>query len=562
MSSDQKAGWLAKKGRLFKRWKTRYFIISKGSVTYSKDPKVGGSKSISIPPNSDPILGLVESDGRYGFKLNASDGNHTLYADSAHERQTWVDAIKAIWRGTPVSSGASYSAKPQQPNYAMPPLSTPPPAMGGGQPSTRREAPQTGGGYSAAHAAVPAYNPASTPWEERVDIPKLERIEDKYDLQEQLGSGGFAAVKVAVDRQNGKQWALKQIKRKTFEDNKTHILQEIRIMRRLNHPNVVKLKEVFETPGELSIVMELMRGGELFDRILEKGSYSERDAASVLRKIVSGLHHVHSQGICHCDLKPENLIYATREEHSEIKVIDFGLSQFYDSPAAKVVQRIVGTPEYIAPEVISRKGYSASCDMWSIGVITYILLCGYYPFYGDNIQEIFKMVYKGHFEFPPDEWSTISESAKDLIRHLLVVDPTKRYTAEQCLNHPWIKGHTAAETALSPTIIENLRSFNARRRFKKGILAAIAMNKFQAAIGGIAANREPSMDRPASGGFAGAVAGAGRGSPGGGGGPQYAPSGGGVVPTPQQNRRHNPVENRQASLGRVTFDLNQLHLAQ
>jgi len=446
---------------MLKGWKSRTFRLTSTELQYAKSEK-GPFKVVAVKtPGVDIFGGKVEgsSSSKFGFKVHAKDGLLKLFAPSESERKEWISILERMDVET-IKNGNS-AGKPK--GNADAPLELEQLKVNVGGERARTPSPVGG---------------KKTSDQEDGKIEKITRIEDRYELKDTLGSGGFATVKVGLEKASSLQWAIKQIKRKTVEENKHHIMQEIKIMRRLNHPHIVKLHDVVETASDLYIVMELMRGGELFDRILSKGSYSEKDTSSVLRKVVSGLAHIHGKGIAHCDLKPENLIYATPDPDADIKIIDFGLSQLVDSPAAKTVTRIVGTPEYIAPEVISRKGYATSCDMWSIGVITYILLCGYYPFYGDSIQDIFHMVYKGKFEFPPEEWSKISESAKDLIKNLLVIDPSKRFTAEQCLNHPWIRGLAAPDDAVPDNVIRNLRAFNARRRFKKGVLAVISVHKF------------------------------------------------------------------------------------
>mmetsp|Transcript_9002 Transcript_9002/g.15352 ORF Transcript_9002/g.15352 Transcript_9002/m.15352 type:complete len:804 (+) Transcript_9002:196-2607(+) len=317
-------------------------------------------------------------------------------------------------------------------------------------------------------------------------------IEEHYDVKEALGSGGFSTVHLGIEKVSGKEWALKRIKRATVEANAADIKREVSILQRLDHPNIVKLHEVLDTPPELCISMELMRGGELFDRIVSRGSYSEKDTSRVLRKIVSALAHIHSKGVAHCDLKPENLIYTSGEDSAELKIIDFGLAHFVGPTAEAGDKTITGTPEYIAPEVVMRKGYSNSCDMWSVGVIMYILLCGYYPYYGSSPQEILWKVCFSKPDFPEKDWSKISTSAKDLISRLLQKEPAQRYTAEQTLKHPWIKGTAAPETAMPDTTIANLRAFNARRRFRKGVFAAMAISKFSWGIGKGRAGSVPS----------------------------------------------------------------------
>lgn len=188
----------------------------------------------------------------------------------------------------------------------------------------------------------------------------------------------------------------------------------------MNHPNVVKIYEIYEENDILYLCTELMSGGELFDRIVEKESYSEREAAETIRPIVDSIHYCHSQGIIHRDLKPENLLYESRDEKSIIKISDFGLARFLQND--EQASTACGTPGYVAPEIIEGKGYGEEVDLWSIGIILYIMLCGFPPFYNDNHTELFQQIVNLDYEFPSPYWDDISDSAKDLIKKILVKD--------------------------------------------------------------------------------------------------------------------------------------------
>ena len=226
--------------------------------------------------------------------------------------------------------------------------------------------------------------------------------------------------------------------------------------------------------------MELVTGGELFDRIVEKGSYSERDAAYVIMKITSAVKYLHDRGIVHRDLKPENLLYATESLESEIKLADFGLSTLVSEE--DMLRTACGTPGYVAPEVLKNKGYTKAVDMWSIGVIMYILLCGFPPFYEENTAQLFEQIMAGRYDFPDPYWTNISPSAKELIQKLLVVDAEGRYTADQVLAHPWITGQACSDGDLMD-VMKTMKKFNARRKFKMGILASISVNRMQRLAG-------------------------------------------------------------------------------
>jgi calcium/calmodulin-dependent protein kinase I len=218
---------------------------------------------------------------------------------------------------------------------------------------------------------------------------------------------------------------------------------EIAILKQVQHPNVIVLKETVDTKNCLFIVTELVTGGELFDKIVELGSYTEDNAATVIRKMVSAIDYLHGKGIVHRDLKPENLLLKDNTDITEIKIADFGLSKIVSSQV--MMQTACGTPGYVAPEILQTKGYEKEVDLWSIGVITYILLCGFPPFYNDNIAELFEQIMKAEYDFPHEYWDSISKEAKDFVSKLLVADPQKRMTSLQALAHPWLNGKSAGK---------------------------------------------------------------------------------------------------------------------
>eukprot|EP00276_Gloeochaete_wittrockiana_P005663 CAMPEP_0184657086 /NCGR_PEP_ID=MMETSP0308-20130426/16967_1 /TAXON_ID=38269 /ORGANISM="Gloeochaete witrockiana, Strain SAG 46.84" /LENGTH=448 /DNA_ID=CAMNT_0027094489 /DNA_START=257 /DNA_END=1600 /DNA_ORIENTATION=+ len=439
-------GYLMKRGSTLKTWQQRYFIFTPNGIKYAK--KKGGSlKIVEISKTELSKSGeAIDDHGMYGFKLVCSDKERTLYAKSKQERDAWVSILHVSNAPKPDGYGDKSSvASPSVPHQSNEPV------------------PKSN------NTIAPPQGPSRPVSPARPDMPihirKVAKITDVYELGKTLGTGGFAEVKVCKAKGTTSDWAIKIIKREVYMKNKDAITLEIRIMQQLDHPNLVRLHDVLESDHELYIVMEWLRGDELFNSIVSKGSYSERDAAKVLYKLVSALAYLHRLGISHCDLKPENIVYLSREPESPIKLIDFGLSVFTDSVAGRKTLMLQGTPEYIAPETLQGLGYPTSVDMWSVGVIVYILLCGYYPFYGDDMKKIFMKVLKGHYDFPHAEWDKISDAAKNLIRHLLVLDPHKRYTAEQCLLDPWLKGIAANDTALPDITVQNLKALNARRKW-------------------------------------------------------------------------------------------------
>eukprot|EP00752_Nemacystus_decipiens_P008887 g7932.t1 len=265
-------------------------------------------------------------------------------------------------------------------------------------------------------------------------------VREKYEIERsQLGHGHYGVVRRCWDKATREGFAIKTIKKSKVSRIES-LRREIEILRCVDHPCIIKLYDVYEDDRFIHLVTELCTGGELFDRIIQKteseeGHYSEKDAKVVVASILSGIEYCHNEhNICHRDLKPENFLFKRPDSDTEIKIIDFGLSRFEDMQSAMTTR--VGTPYYIAPEVLSRK-YDKACDLWSIGVITYILLAGYPPFYGESDQEIFASVRHGYFDFPSPEWDNISVEAKDFITQLLQKDPAARMSATQSINHSW-----------------------------------------------------------------------------------------------------------------------------
>jgi len=272
-------------------------------------------------------------------------------------------------------------------------------------------------------------------------------ITDEYDVGETLGTGHFSKVKLGTHRKTGQKVAIKIIIKPT--GNKISMLKaEVDILTKADHPNVVKLYKVLDTPTILYLVMELLTGGELFDRIIAKGHYSEADARTLTATMLNAVKYLHDKGIAHRDLKPENILLKDTSEAAEIKITDFGLSKiFSDDAAGEVVMKTAcGTPGYVAPEVLLHENYSSQVDLWSIGVIVYILLCGFPPFYGDNDNQMFRKIKAGQYKFLAPYWDPISADAKDFVSKLLVVDSSKRMDCAAALKHPWLQTSHQAST--------------------------------------------------------------------------------------------------------------------
>jgi len=298
-------------------------------------------------------------------------------------------------------------------------------------------------------------------------------VTDDYDVGDEIGRGAFSIVKSAKNRKTGRIWAIKFIDKKFVDKSDLMLLaREIDIMKKVEHPNVLRLNQVYETSDQLALVMQLVTGGELFYKIVEKGNYSERDAANIVAQMVKGVSYLHSQGIAHRDLKPENLLCSgeIEAEYQPFRVViaDFGLSKIFGS--GEKLETSCGTPDYVAPEVITAEGsYDKSVDMWSCGVITYVLLCGFSPFLSSTQTGLFEKIIKAEYDFPDPEWTHISEPAKDFIRHLLVKDPEQRYTAQQCMEHSWLNSTSVNKEALGG-IGSKMNKYNADRKMSRKVL--------------------------------------------------------------------------------------------
>ncbi|XP_065909896.1 calcium/calmodulin-dependent protein kinase type 1-like [Dysidea avara] len=309
------------------------------------------------------------------------------------------------------------------------------------------------------------------------------RVTQKYSIKETLGRGAFSEVVKAQDRETGTQYAIKIIDKKQLKGKEEALQNEIEVLRKVSHPNIVKLYEMYDDKSKVYLVMELVCGGELFDRIVEKGTYTEKDASELIAQILGGVNYLHSQGIVHRDLKPENLLCYSKED-SKIMISDFGLSKIASEPETMpAMQTACGTPGYVAPEVLRRQPYNQAVDCWSIGVIAYILLCGYPPFYDEEDSELFKQIMKGTYEFDSPYWDDISDSAKNFITHLMELDPKKRYNCEQALKHPWICGGMARTTNIHSTVTEQIHKTRARCNWKRVGNVVVAMQKMKLLMG-------------------------------------------------------------------------------
>jgi len=301
------------------------------------------------------------------------------------------------------------------------------------------------------------------------------KITEFYDMEKKkLGEGSYGSVCKSKSKSTGAVRAIKTISKAQMK-NVERFKKEIAIMKMMDHPNVVKLYETFEDHRNIYLVMEICLGGELFDRIIESGHFTEVQAAILMQQIIRAIYYMHENHVCHRDLKPENFLFMTADpiEKNLLKIIDFGLSCEFEQN--QVLTTKAGTPYYVAPQVLAGK-YDQLSDLWSCGVIMYVMLCGYPPFFGETDAEVLAKVRLGNFSFNAADWKNISEDAKNLIRMLLKMNPRDRYTAEQALNHEWImnKAPKAQGVSLQSGLVDNLRGFRSQNKLKKAALHIIA----------------------------------------------------------------------------------------
>jgi len=292
-------------------------------------------------------------------------------------------------------------------------------------------------------------------------------ITETYIIGDELGTGGFSVVKECTSKADGEKYAVKIIEKNALKEDIKLLKREIDIMKKVSHKNILQLHEIFEDNERVYIVMELVKGSELFDRIVEKGFYSERNAMNIVAQILDAVAYLHSLGIAHRDLKPENLLCSGAGDTEIVKIADFGLSKIQSDEDK--LHTSCGTPGYVAPEVLLCETYNESVDMWGIGIITYILLAGYPPFYDEtNPQDdtlLFDKVIHVDYDMDDECWDDVNELAKDFIRHLLVKDPKQRLTATQAKEHPWFKSNPKDKELL---ISRRMSDYNLKRKENVG----------------------------------------------------------------------------------------------
>uniref|UniRef100_M4DYY0 non-specific serine/threonine protein kinase n=1 Tax=Brassica campestris TaxID=3711 RepID=M4DYY0_BRACM len=300
----------------------------------------------------------------------------------------------------------------------------------------------------------------------------------KYELGKELGRGEFGVTHECIEITTRERFACKRISKEKLrtEIDVEDVRREVEIMRSLpKHPNIVSFKEAFEDKDAVYLVMEICEGGELFDRIVSRGHYTERAAASVAKTILEVVKVCHEHGVIHRDLKPENFLFSNETETAQLKAIDFGLSIFF-KPEKTLFNEIVGSPYYMAPEVL-RRNYGPEVDVWSAGVILYILLCGVPPFWAETEEGIAHAIVRGNIDFERDPWPKVSAEAKELVKDMLDANPYSRLTVQEVLEHPWIQNaERAPNVNLGDNVRTKIQQFLLMNRFKKKVLRIVADN--------------------------------------------------------------------------------------
>uniref|UniRef100_A0AAY4C5M0 calcium/calmodulin-dependent protein kinase n=1 Tax=Denticeps clupeoides TaxID=299321 RepID=A0AAY4C5M0_9TELE len=304
------------------------------------------------------------------------------------------------------------------------------------------------------------------------------RFTDEYQLYEELGKGAFSVVRRCVKKSTGQEYAAKIINTKKLSARDHQKLErEARICRLLKHPNIVRLHDSISEEGFHYLVFDLVTGGELFEDIVAREYYSEADASQCINQILESVSHIHQHDIVHRDLKPENLLLASKMKGAAVKLADFGLAIEVQGDQ-QAWFGFAGTPGYLSPEVLRKDPYGKPVDIWACGVILYILLVGYPPFWDEDQHKLYQQIKAGAYDFPSPEWDTVTPEAKNLINQMLTINPAKRITADQALKHPWVcQRSTVASMMHRQETVECLRKFNARRKLKGAILTTMLVSR-------------------------------------------------------------------------------------
>nr|XP_023694217.1 calcium/calmodulin-dependent protein kinase type II subunit beta-like isoform X5 [Paramormyrops kingsleyae] len=304
------------------------------------------------------------------------------------------------------------------------------------------------------------------------------RFTDEYQLYEELGKGAFSVVRRCVKLCVGQEYAAKIINTKKLSARDHQKLErEARICRLLKHPNIVRLHDSISEEGFHYLIFDLVTGGELFEDIVAREYYSEADASHCIQQILEAVLHCHQMGVVHRDLKPENLLLASKCKNAAVKLADFGLAIEVQGDQ-QAWFGFAGTPGYLSPEVLRKEAYGKPVDIWACGVILYILLVGYPPFWDEDQHKLYQQIKAGAYDFPSPEWDTVTPEAKNLINQMLTINPAKRITAQEALKHPWVcQRSTVASMMHRQETVECLKKFNARRKLKGAILTTMLVSR-------------------------------------------------------------------------------------
>ncbi|XP_037634891.1 calcium/calmodulin-dependent protein kinase (CaM kinase) II beta 1 isoform X31 [Sebastes umbrosus] len=304
------------------------------------------------------------------------------------------------------------------------------------------------------------------------------RFTDEFQLYEELGKGAFSVVRRCVKLCTGQEYAAKIINTKKLSARDHQKLErEARICRLLKHPNIVRLHDSISEEGFHYLLFDLVTGGELFEDIVAREYYSEADASHCIQQILEAVLHCHQSGVVHRDLKPENLLLASKCKNAAVKLADFGLAIEVQGDQ-QAWFGFAGTPGYLSPEVLRKEAYGKPVDIWACGVILYILLVGYPPFWDEDQHKLYQQIKAGAYDFPSPEWDTVTPEAKNLINQMLTINPAKRITAQEALKHPWVcQRSTVASMMHRQETVECLKKFNARRKLKGAILTTMLVSR-------------------------------------------------------------------------------------
>jgi len=312
----------------------------------------------------------------------------------------------------------------------------------------------------------------------RMSQQACSKFTENYELKEELGKGAFSVVKRCVQRHTGLEFAAKIINTKKLSARDFQKLErEARICRKMQHPNIVRLHDNIQEESFHFLVFDLVTGGELFEDIVAREFYSEADASHCIQQILESVNHCHSNGVVHRDLKPENLLLASKSKGAAVKLADFGLAIEVQGDQ-QAWFGFAGTPGYLSPEVLKKEPYGKPVDIWACGVILYIILVGYPPFWDEDQQKLYAQIRAGAYDFPSPEWDTVTPEAKNLINQMLTVNPAKRIRAEEALKHPWIcQRERVASVFHRQETVDCLKKFNARRKLKGAILTTMLVSR-------------------------------------------------------------------------------------